>query len=152
MLGFAAVLTTAALLLSDRAPGILRTLFGDHARRLWARIDAGGRVDTAPGSAAAELAQPDFLVHVALWATVTVLAGIAIWTWRGLVLGAAMLAAVSLVLEVAQGRLATTRSVEASDAAGNLVGVAIGTAAAGACYLAWSAGAAGLRRLRSRTV
>ena len=64
LLGVAAILTTAALLLSDRAPGVLRSLFGDRARRLWERIDTGNRVELASGP---DITQPDFMVHVALW-------------------------------------------------------------------------------------
>jgi len=147
LLGFAAMLITAALLLSDRAPSALRTVFGERARRLWARIDAGNRVDVPTGTAATELTQADFLVHVTLWAIIAVLVGVAIWTWRGLAMAAGVLAASSVALELAQGRFATTRSVEATDAAANLVGIALGTAAAAACYLAWSAAAALRRRL-----
>ncbi len=146
LLGFAALLTTAALLLSDSAPGILRTVFGDHARQIWERIDAAGRVDaTAP----AGVAQSDVLVHLALWAAVTMLAGIAIWTWRGLIMGVAALAVVSGGLELAQGRFSSARTVEASDAAANLAGVSLGALATAVCYLAWSAAASTARRLRA---
>jgi hypothetical protein len=144
------MLITAALLLSDRAPGVLRTVFGDRARELWNRIDAGHRLGDAPsGSAAAELTQPDFLVHVALWTTIAALVGIAIWTWRGLVIAGVALAVLAVSLELAQGRYATTRSVEASDAAANLMGLAVGSSIAACCFLAWSGIAVSVRRLRS---
>ncbi len=142
----AAMLVTAALLLSDRAPGILRTLFGDRARELWERVDAGTRLDASVGSATAT--QPDFLVHVALWAIITGLVGIAVWTWRGLLIGIVTLIVVSIVLEVAQGRFASTRAVQASDAAGNLVGIALGATTAGVCFVVWSCLAAIGRRIR----
>lgn len=139
------MLTTAALLLSDRAPGFLRSVFGDRARRLWARIDTGDRVDLAAGSQAT---QPDFMVHVALWAVVTVLIGFAIWTWRGLLIAVALLAVAGLGLELAQGRYASSRNVEASDALANLVGIGAGAATAGLCYVVWSGAAAIVRSFR----
>ncbi len=135
LIGVAAMLTTAALLLSDRAPGILRSVFGDRARRLWARIDTGNRVDVASGTG---VTQADFMVHVALWTVVTVLAGFAIWTWRGLFIAVGVLAAASVGLELAQGRYATTRNVQATDALANLVGIGAGATVAGICYLSWS--------------
>lgn len=150
LLGFVAMLITAALLLSDRAPGILRTLFGERARQLWNRIDAGNRLGDAPtGSAATELGQPDFLVHVALWATVAALIGIAIWTWRGLAIAGVTLAAISVGLELAQGRFATTRAVEADDAVANLLGLTLGSTFAACCYVVWTGLAISIRSLRS---
>jgi hypothetical protein len=145
LLGVAAMLTTAAMLLSDRAPGILRSLFGERARRLWERIDTGNRVELAAGS---EVTQTDFMVHVVLWTVVTVLTGFAIWTWRGLLFAVGALAAASIGLELAQGRYATTRNVEASDALANLAGIAAGATAAGLCYLGWSGVATIVRRSR----
>lgn len=146
VLGFGAMLSTVALLLSDRAPGALRSMFGDRARQLWERIDASERVDLPPGS---ELPATDFLVHIAIWAVVTTLVGLAIWSWRGLMFAAMGLAAASVLLELAQGRFADTRAVEVRDAIANLLGIAAGLVAAAACYLVWSGAAAGLRRLRS---
>lgn len=150
LIGLGAMLTTVALLLSDRAPGVVRMVFGDRVRRLWERIDASERVDLP---AASELPSPDFVIHVGIWAVVAGLVGLTVWTWRGLALSALVLAALSALLELAQGRYATTRAVEASDAVGNLVGIGLGTVAAAACYVVWSA-LAGLARLVSdgRTV
>ena len=147
LLGAAAMLTTAALLLSDRAPGILQSVFGERARELWERIDAGNRVDVAAGS---EITQPDFMVHVALWTVVSVLVGVAIWTWRGLLIAVGVLAATGIGLELAQGRYATSRNVQATDALANLVGIGVGATLAGLCYLAWSGAAAIVRRSRRR--
>lgn len=138
------MLTTAALLLSDRAPGFLRSTFGDRARRLWERIDTGNRVELTAGP---EVTQPDFMVHVALWAVVTMLVGLAIWTWRGLVFAVGVLVVVSLGLELAQGRYAPSRNVEVDDAFANLTGIALGAAAAGLVYLVWSGAASIVRRL-----
>jgi len=145
LLGVAATLTAAALLLSDRAPGLLQMTFGDRARDLWARIDAVERVGLPPGT---EVPPTDFLAHVAIWAVVATLIGLAVWTWRGLAIAVVGLAGASLALELAQGRYATARTVQAEDALANLIGVSIGVAAAALCYIAWSAGAAAARALR----
>lgn len=146
LIGVGAMLTTAALLLSDRAPGILRSMFGDRARQLWERIDTGNRVDLPAGSDV--VAQPDFVVHVALWTVVTVLVAFAVWTWRGLLIAMVLLAVGAIGLELAQGRFATTRNVEASDALANLLGITTGATLAGLCYLVWSGTAALARRAR----
>jgi hypothetical protein len=146
LLGFGALLTTAALLLSDRAPGVLEAIFGDRARQIWERIDAGGRVDVA---APTDVTQTDFMVHVALWAVVAALAGVAVWTWRGLMIVVGVLAVTSLGVELAQGRYSSSRNVQASDAAANLAGLSLGAVAVGVCYLTWSIAASILRRLRS---
>jgi len=150
LLSSVAMLITAALLLSDSAPGVLQTVFGERARQLWNRIDAGNRIgDASTGSTAAEITQPDFLVHLALWTIIAALVGIAIWTWRGVMIASVALAAIAIGLELAQGRYATTRAVEASDAAANLAGIALGSSIAACCFLAWSAVAISVRRLRS---
>ncbi|MEO1056477.1 MAG: hypothetical protein AAFY28_06120 [Actinomycetota bacterium] len=139
-LGLVAVV---ALMLSDRAPGALRQLFGASAERLSARIDASARLPTTD-----QLPESDFLVHVGLWAAVAVLVGWTLWSWRGLVVGAVMVITASAFVEVAQGRYSTSRAVETSDLAGNAVGVALGTLVVAASYLAWSAGALVRRRVR----
>ena len=144
-LGFASMLAAAALLLSDRAPGVLTTLFGDHARQLWERIDATERIALPSTS---EIPPTDFVAHVAIWVVVTTLIGLAVWTWRGLAVGVVALSGVSLLLERAQGRYASTRTVQVDDAVANLVGVGIGTAAVGVCYVAWTAGASLARAVR----
>lgn len=61
-------LFNVALMLSDRAPGFLRRTFADTAGRIAA--------DRLPESAA--------VTRIAVWATATVLMGLTIWTWRGL--------------------------------------------------------------------
>ena len=113
LLGVGSMLTAAALLLSDRAPGVVQTVFGDRARDLWQRIDATERVNLPAGS---EIPPTDFVAHIAIWAVVTALIGLAIWTWRGLAIGIAALSGGSLLLELAQGRYASTRTVQAADA------------------------------------
>ena len=147
VVGLAAGLGTVsviALMLSDRAPGVLRQLFGPAAERLSDRIDASARLPSTE-----QLPESDFLVHVGLWAAVTVLIGLTIWTWRGLVVGAGGALTLSAFVEVAQGRYSSSRAVETSDVLGNAVGVAAGVVVTAAAYLAWSALAAGRARLRS---
>ena len=128
-----------ALLLSDRAPGVLRTMFGDRAQRLWERVDNGGRTDAITGGARPEA---DFLVHVAIWAVVACLFGLAIWSWFGLVATALGVFGLSAVTEFAQGVWSSTRQVEAIDVVANAVGVAGGVTVAGVMYLLWSGVAA----------
>jgi len=140
VLGGAMVLLNVLLLLSDRAPGLLKRAFGDSARSLRDRIDAGGRT----GIPADRVPEKDFLVHVAIWAIAIALVGLAIWTWRGLAIGALALFATSVVIEVGQGRYSTTRHVDRSDVVANALGVTLGCAAVAGCYLLWSAAAAAL--------
>ncbi len=146
LVGVAAALSTVALLLADRAPRLLESVFGDRTRALWDRVDASERVALPAGS---DLPPTDFLVHVAIWAVVSALGALAIWSWRGLVLSAALLAIASVGLELAQGRYSRTRAVEFDDAVANLLGIAAGTLAAGACFVAWSLVAIAVRRIRS---
>lgn len=65
--------------------------------------------------------------------------GVAVWTWRGLIVGAIVVFACSLVVEFMQGRLSDTRSVEVSDVLANALGVALGVMVVSVCYLAWNA-------------
>ncbi len=139
LLGLATVLFNAALMLSDRAPSVLRRVFGDAVVRLSERIDAAGRIP------AEQLPETDAIVHIAAWAAATVLVGLTIWTWRGLVIGALTVLAVSIVVELGQGVYSSSRVVEADDAIANAAGVALGTVLAALAYLAWSTLAAVLR-------
>ncbi len=134
-MGLGAVLFAGALLLSDRAPGVLRTMFGDRARLLWERVDNGGRTDVITGGTRPEA---DFLVHVAIWAVVACLVGLAIWSWFGLVATTIGVFGLSVVTELAQGVWSSTRGVEAIDVVANAVGVAAGATAAGVVYVLWS--------------
>jgi hypothetical protein len=136
LVGLAAVLFNVAIMLSDRAPRFLRRMFGDVVVRLSERIDAQGRIATE------QLPETDAIVHIAVWAAATALVGLTIWTWRGLVLAALTMLAVSAAVEVGQGVYSSTRRVEIDDAIANAAGVALGVAAAALCYVAWSAVAA----------
>jgi VanZ family protein len=135
LLGIAAMAFAAALMLSDRAPSVLRRLFGEDARRLWDRIDASERAQFVNQAGVPEA---DFVIHVMVWAVIVLLVAMAIWTWRGLTAVVAGVSASSVIIEVAQGRYSDTRSVELDDLVANGVGVAIGACAAALMYLAWS--------------
>jgi hypothetical protein len=130
ILALGAVLSNVALLLSDRAPAVLRVLFGDFARRLSNRLDSDGQAGNA---LEARNVGNDSLVHFGLWAVATILIGIAVWSWIGLATSALAISAGSLLTEVAQGHYSSTRAVESTDALFNLLGVGTGTAAGWHC-------------------
>jgi len=134
LLGVAVALFNIALMLSDRAPGFLRRVFGDAVDRLSDRIDAAARIpaEQLPGS--------DAIVHISVWGAAMVLVGLAVWTWRGLLIAALSVFTISIFVEVAQGVYSTSRAVEPSDAIANGVGVGVGTVAAAIAYLLWSVG------------
>ncbi len=142
-LGVVAVASIAAIMLSDRAPSALERIFGDVAQRISDRIDASERLPSTD-----QLPESDFIVHFGLWAGAAVLVGWALWTWRGLIVGALALLATSLVVEAAQGVYSDTRAVEAHDAAANALGVGLGVTVVALSYLVWSAIAALSERLR----
>jgi len=143
--GLVAVAFTGALMLSDRAPSVLRVTFGDRTRRLWERIDAGGRTDLITARP-----ETDFVVHVAIWSAVAVLVALAIWTWWGLLATAVGAFGLSVMIELAQGRWSSTRQVELRDVAANALGISAGAAGAALVYLAWSAIAGALAALSRR--
>ena len=131
----ARVVFTVALMLSDRAPGALRRLFGDAADRLSARIDAGARVSTD------QLPDSDVVVHIVVWATATALVALTVWSWRGLAVAAAAVLATSVIVELSQGIYSTTRVVESADLLSNAAGVGVGAVVAASAYVTWSAAA-----------
>ena len=144
LIGLAALVFNAMLMLSDRAPGALQRIGGSAVRRLFERIDLGGRgADVLDDP---RLPENDAIVHVAVWAVAAVLVGWALWSWIGLAVGAIAVFAGSLVIEALQGILSTTRQVESSDVTANLAGVVLGTSVAAACYVIYSALAAVFRR------
>ena len=144
LLGVAALLFNAMLMLSDRAPGALQRIGGDGVRRLFERIDLGGRGADVLNDP--RLPEDDAIVHIAVWALAAMLVGWALWSWIGLAIGAVAVFAGSLIVETLQGSLSTTRQVESSDVKANLAGVVLGTVAAAACYVAYSALASLFRR------
>ncbi|MGB3736944.1 MAG: hypothetical protein WA964_18440 [Ilumatobacter sp.] len=145
LLAAGAALFNVALMLSDRAPGITEQIFGDFAVRLSDRLDRSERIGSLT-----EGRQPgnDAIVHIGVWAVAMVLVGLALWRWVPLIIGAVLLFAGSVFVEVGQGRYSDTRAVELSDVFANGVGITLGVVAAAACYLAWSGVAATFRRLR----
>jgi len=140
LLGIGVVLFNVALMLSDRAPGFLRRVFGDAVDRLSARIDADARLP------AEQLPDSDAVVHIAVWAAAMLFVGLTVWTWRGLVIAAIAVLAISVFVEVGQGLYSTSRAVERSDVLANAVGVSVGAVATAMAYLLWSAGSVLFRR------
>lgn len=137
VVGVGALTFNALLMLADRAPRLMQRVGGAAIRRLFERIDADGRAADLLHDP--RLPDSDTIVHVAVWAVAVVLIGGAVWSWIGLLVGAAAVLACSLVIEALQGRWSQSRSVEASDAAANLVGVLAGTVVVAACYGIYSA-------------
>lgn len=144
VLGLAVVLFNIALMLSDRAPGFLRRVFGDAVVRLSERIDATARIP------AGQLPESDAVVHIAVWAAAMLLVGLTIWTWRGLLIASLAVLTTSAGVEIAQGVYSSSRAVERTDAIANTIGVVLGTLLAASAYLLWSIGAALGRSSRSR--
>lgn len=145
LLSAAVLVFNVVLMLADRAPRLTRRLLGDFAVRLSDRLDASERLDrltdgNPPGG--------DDVVHIGVWAVATLLIGLTIWHWWGLVVAAPMVAAASIVVELAQGRYTTSRAVQASDIAANLIGIALGVTGAAAAYLLGAGIVTSLRRLR----
>lgn len=148
LLAVSALLFNVALMISDRAPDATRRIFGDFASRLSDRIDASERA-SALGDG--RLPESDAIVHIGVWAIATLLVALTIWTWWGLVVTAITVFSSSLLVEFAQGRYSSSRSVEVSDVFANAVGVSMGIVAATVCFALWSgvSGAArGIRRSR----
>jgi hypothetical protein len=136
LIGFGALLFNVALMISDRAPGITRRLFGDFAQRLADRLDGA---DALNGVGPERLPGNDAIVHIGVWAVATVLVALTVWRWLTLVPIAMSVFVASVAVEVGQGRYSSTRAVELSDVLANGVGVALGAAAAAGCMLGWSA-------------
>ncbi|HEV2760865.1 MAG TPA: hypothetical protein VGV86_14995 [Acidimicrobiales bacterium] len=146
LLSVAALAVNAAILLSDRAPGLLR--------RLSARIDAG--VSRAAGATGVDVpgtrvraARSDFDVHVLIWGVAALLVGLAMWSWFSLAVGNGTLFGSSVVVELAQRSYSNSRTVQFDDVVANAVGVVAGTCAVAAFALVWKAVSAmrsGLRR------
>jgi hypothetical protein len=136
LLAMGAFGANAVILLSDRAPGLLG--------RISARIDAG--VSRAAGATGVDLpggavrvSRSDYDVHVALWAVAALLVGLATWSWLSLFLANGTVFACSVALELAQGTLTNSRSVQRTDLLGNASGVILGTCAVAAFAVVWRA-------------
>ena len=134
LLGLANVAANGVIMLSDRAPGLLR--------RLSTSVDAGVvRAATAAGAARAaadaRIPQSDVHVHLAVWASAALLVGLAAWSWPSLLVGAGAVFALSAGMEAAQGLYSSTRSVQLADLVANAVGVAAGAGAAALVAVLW---------------
>ena len=136
LIGLLALLFNTALMISDRAPGVLRRLGGELVDELSERIDADSGVASAVSDG---LPESDLIVHVGVWAVAVILAGVAVWSWRRLALAAVFTFTASVFIEAAQGLYTDTRSVEIDDVVANGFGVVAGTALVAMLYLAWSA-------------
>ena len=146
LLSLGALAINAAILLSDRAPGLFR--------RLSARIDAG--VSRAAGATGVDVPggrvrvpRSDFDVHVLLWGVAALLVGLAMWSWFSLAVGNATLFGSSVMVELAQRSHSNSRTVQFDDVVANSVGIVAGTCVVAGFALAWSAFSAmrsGLRR------
>ena len=109
-------LVSALVLMSDRAPGLLE--------RLSSRIDAGS-------SRAADLAsqtrpQSDFEIHIVVWAVITVVVGLTMWSNRSVLASAIVVLMASVVAERAQEALTISREMQLGDVVGNTIGVLAG--------------------------
>ena len=142
LIAVGALLFNVALMISDRAPGITRRLFGDFAQRLADRLDRTAAIG------ASDLPGNDAIVHIGVWSIAALLVALTVWRWAALIpVGVAVFAA-SVVVEFGQGRYSSSRAVEFSDVVANAVGVGVGIAAAAACMLCWSAVSRSLRGSR----
>lgn len=145
LLAVAAMLFNVALLLSDRAPGFTRRVFGGFAARLSARLNANARAEVLRDGG---LPESDAIVHIGVWAVATLLVAMTLWTWRGLFLTAIAVFASSVVIELAQGRFSTTRDVELNDVLANGVGVCVGAVVAASAFVVWSGFSGVVRGIR----
>ncbi len=116
LLAVGTLLTAALVLLSDRAPGLL-SWFSD-------RIDAGS--STAAQVASRVQPRTAFQTHLLLWAVVTALAGLAMWSNPSVLGAATAVLILSLASERAQDVLTQTRDLQISDAVANVFGVLAG--------------------------
>ncbi len=109
-------LVSALVLMSDRAPGLLE--------RVSRRIDAGS--SRAAQVAAQTRPQSDFEIHIVLWAVVTVVVGLTMWSNRSVLASAIVVLMASVVAERAQEALTLSREMQLSDLVGNTIGVCAG--------------------------
>jgi hypothetical protein len=106
----------ALVLMSDRAPGLLE--------RISRRIDAGS--SRAAQVASQTRPQSDFEIHIVLWAVITVVVGLTMWSNRSVLASAIVVLMASVVAERAQEALTASREMQLSDIVGNTVGVLAG--------------------------
>jgi hypothetical protein len=128
------------VLLSDRAPGLLR--------RLSDRLDVSAlRMASTQPAPPGRLPESDFMIHVAMWALATALVCLAMGATWSKVVAAGTVLAYSVAVEVAQGVYTFSRSPQRSDLTGNALGVAAGLAVAVSVgFLLWCRPARPVRR------
>jgi len=110
---------TVLLMLSDRAPGVLR--------RLSDRLE---RVDARPGDVvrAAGIPDPAFAVHVGVWGLAGIVVVLLSWSWRSLAAGLVAALTASALVEVAQELLTDQRAAQWRDLLANAIGLSLGAA------------------------
>ncbi len=128
LLAVGVAVVAAAVLLSDRAPGVVADVSEQVSTRLDRRAPAAG-VRARRAVARTGIEERDTWAHLAIWGSATLFAGLASWSWRSLAVVVALLVAGSTALELLQEELAPSRITEWSDVAANLAGIAIGLAA-----------------------
>jgi hypothetical protein len=109
-------MVAALVLMSDRAPGLLE--------RISRRIDAGS--SRAAQVASQTRPQSDFEIHIVLWAVITVVVGLTMWSNRSVLASAIVVLLASVVAERAQEALTISREMQLGDVAGNTIGVLAG--------------------------
>src|SRR5205085_176541 len=97
----------AMVLMSDRAPGLLE--------RISRRIDAGS--SRAAQVASQTRPQSDFEIHIVLWAVITVVVGLTMWSNRSVLASAIVVLMASVVAERAQEALTISREMQLGDVA-----------------------------------
>lgn len=111
-----ALIGSAVLLLSDRAPGLLR--------RLSTRIDSGS--SRAAQVASQARPQSDFEIHVFVWAVVAVLLGLTMWSNRSVLVSAVIVFVGSVLGEAMQQVVTSTRNLQVADVVANGFGALAG--------------------------
>lgn len=127
VLAVLALVGVVVALLSDRAPGIL----GSVTREVTAQLDRAApeaRTSVNEAVAGTRVEERDVQGHILLWSAVTVLVGLASWSWRSLIAATALVVVASTGLELVQEELAPSRITERSDLLANGLGIALGFA------------------------
>lgn len=109
-------LVSALVLMSDRAPGLLE--------RISRRVDAGS--SRAARLAAETRPQSDFEIHIIIWAAITVVVGLTMWSNRSVLASAIVVLMASVAAERAQDALTLAREMQIRDVVGNTIGVLAG--------------------------
>lgn len=148
LLALAGLAAVAFLLLWEDGPRFVGGL-SDEARAQLDRAPPGTRRNVRRAVARSGVEESDTWAHIGLWASATVLVGLATWSWRSLVVAVVLLVGASTGLELVQDQVAPTRIYERSDLVANGLGIALGLAV----VLVVSTGSgipARLRRLSAR--